>query len=234
VGEQFLAEGAKSYKALAFAPRYTKDSQGFPQEPVVTIDIRWGKAPAGCLICDQPIPKETTRIEFWVLLREPVKMGDKERRHERYFAHPGCLTEKVRPEILRSRMSCYDCGREPPQASGVGLIHWGSRCYTVSKFASAPICGDCTEKPRWKMCDACVVYFPHWMISETAESRDYVPPAHLSQYADLAVREHQNICEFCAKRLRIPTVDQAEDAKQEFERLRREIAEQGIWNAGDH
>lgn len=234
MGEQFVAEGLKHYKPLAYAPRYNKTPLGDSRQPVVTIDVRLSRAAAGCFICDVPIPKGVMRTEFLVELPEPVKLPDgKMRVREKFFAHPGCLTEKVRPEIVRSRMSCYDCGREPPQQKEHGLIYWAERCFTVSKFAPAPICQDCVNKPRWKCCDACLIHFPHWMISETAESKDYVPPAHLSQYADLVVREHQNICEYCAKRLGIPTVAETEDAKAAFERLKAEIAERGIYEAGE-
>lgn len=241
MGDQFVAEGPKPNKVLAFLPRAkTRDEYGIPQEPVVTIDLRLGKRDAGCFICDRTIPSDSTRVEFRVALRDPIPYGEKGpegfqrvRTHEKFYAHPGCLTDRVKPEIIRSRMSCYDCGDEPPQMTGHGLIYWSDRCFTVSKFAAAYICKTCTTKPRWKFCDACLVYFPHWMVSETAAAKD-VPAAHLAQYMDLAIRENQNVCEYCAKRLGIPTMAESLQAKEDFERLRADIAKHGIFEAGDH
>jgi hypothetical protein len=227
---EFVAEGPKPNKALAFLPRTRgRDQDGAPYPPIVTIDMRIGKRSAGCCICNVPIPPETTRIEFNVALPTPVNG----RTHEKFYAHSGCLTEMVRPEILRSRMSCYDCGAEPPQMSGHGLIYWGNRCFTVSKFASASICNNCITKSRWKFCDACGVYFPHWMVSETAGAKESVPAAHMAQYFDLAIREHQNVCEYCAARLGVPTMAEQVEAEKSFEKLRAEIAEHGIFEAGD-
>lgn len=238
MGEQFVAEGRKHYKPLVTLPRATgKDEYGSPREPVVTIDVRFGKRTAGCVICNKPITPNATRIEINVLLREPVAVpGGRQRTHERFFAHPGCLTERVRPEVIRSRMDCYDCGAEPAQhedlALASGLVYWEHRCFTVSKFAAAPLCSTCIRKPRWKMCEACVVYFPHWMVSEAAESKDSVPVAHMEQYYDLAIREHQNLCDFCAQRLGVSTVATAATEKENFEKLRAEIAAHGVWDAG--
>lgn len=231
MGEQFVAEGPKPNKVLAFLPRAkARDQYGSVLEPIVTFDIRVGKRAAGCFMCNVPIPPETSRIEINVLLREPVQG----RTHEKFYAHSGCLTDRIRPEVIRSRMDCYDCGAEPPQMSGHGLIYWTNRCFTVSKFAPASICNNCITKPRWKFCDACTVYYPHWMISEVAGSKDSVPAAHMAQYADLAIKPNQNLCEYCAARLGVPTMAEAVQAEKSFEKLRAEIAEHGIFNAGDH
>lgn len=228
MGERLVVEAPGRRKPLASLPRGRAVGEwGGKEDPVVELDVEFGRRAAGCCICSVAIPPKTTRLLIRLWLRNPVEAKDGSRRlTETYYAHPGCITDRVRPEVIRTRMDCYDCGAIPPQESGV-LICWHERCFTVSKFASAPLCPTCSKKPRWKRCEACNVLFPHWMISDVAETRD-VPVAHLEQYADLSLKEQNSVCEFCAKRLGVSTVSASEEAKAEFDRIRAEIAEHGV------
>lgn len=235
MGDGFVVEAPGRRQPLVTLPR-TGKSGDHVQPPVVSIDVSFGRRAAGCCICDIPIPPETTRVEIRVWLREPIVQKDGGKRlSEKYFAHPGCLTDRVRPEVIRSRMDCYDCGAIPEQREQHPYIYWHDRCFTVSKFAAAPICPACVKKPRWRQCQACSTYFPHWMVAEAAESKDAadLDVAHLGQYASLAIRPYEHVCEYCARRLNIPTVVQTAEAKADFDRLRAEIAAKGIFAAGE-
>lgn len=239
-GETLVVEAPGPRKPLASLPRgRRRNMDGLIDPAVLEFDIETGKQDAGCCVCNIPIPKQTRRIVFKLLLREPVTTpGGATRKYEKYYAHPGCLTDRVRPEVIRSRMDCYDCGAIPEQQSPAvsGLIYHGYRCFTVSKFAAAPLCSSCTKKPRWKQCQACQVFFPHWMIQE-AVIQD-VPLKHQDQYAalmaDLTLGTQENLCEFCAKRLDVLTVQNVESNRSSWEQLREEIRQQGILEAGEH
>ncbi len=224
-------------KPLVILPRGPRMSPtGELNEPVVEMDLEFAKGVAGCCLCDIPIPKGTTRLWVKVRLLNPVPMADgRMRRHEKYYLHPGCITDRVKPEVIRTRVDCFDCGAIPEQQSGGGYIYHTHRCFTVSRFAAAPLCAGCTKKPRWKQCHACQVFFPHWMIQEAVVGD--VPLKHQDQYAhlaDLVLRQNENVCEFCAKRLGVSTVETVEKDRESWEQLRAEIREHGILEAGEH
>lgn len=213
---RFAVEAVGKKRPLAVLPRRLKTDPltGEREDPVVEIDLELGKRAAGCAICDIPIPPETTRVVMRIWLREPRDMGDGRRQlTQKYYLHPGCITDRVKPEVIRTRMDCYDCGAIPDPGD-FGVMYWDHRCFTVSSFAPAPLCGRCAEKPRWRPCANCFIYFPHWMVHK-------------------GVGVAEELCDWCSRRLNIPTEEAVEEARTNFEKLRQEIAEHGILGAGD-
>jgi hypothetical protein len=210
-------------KPLASLPRGRKRKvDGQPTLPVLELFVEYAKQTAGCCVCDRPIPKGTSRLLLKIGLPVPIINPDGSRRlTERYFAHPGCITDRVRPEVIRFGLDCYDCGL-PPSKEESGYSYHPNRCYTVSKFSAAPLCLTCADKPRWFPCDVCSIWYPPWMVSEL------VTPTAVTPAVDV-----RNACQFCAQRFSLVTATDQASARAEFERLRGEILEHGFFGAGD-
>lgn len=246
---EFRVERGERREPLAVLPRYRKDEHGNPIPPTLILDLEFSKGVAGCAICNKPITKGTTRIKLEVKLDSPIegKKG-RARTHESFYLHPGCITDRIKPEVIRHGFDCYDCGAIP----GDGL-RWAYYGFTVSRFAPAPLCGGCIEKPKWARCQVCQIYYPPWMLQTVddpslAEEPEPAPPpatptagTGLSAVIyspppspfDFRVPPVEYSCEFCAKRHGIRTVEAVESEAEKFERLRREIAEHGIFEAGE-
>lgn len=239
MGDEFVVERPKRPVPLVALPRgKQKNPDGMDEPPVLELFVEFSRATAGCAACDRPIPKGTTRVALKVHLRWPVVNQDGTRRlTERYYLHPTCITERVRPEISRSGIDCYDCGAEPPPPDVEG---WAARhpnsCYTVSRFSPAPLCMRCTQKPRWDSCDVCQLFYPPWMISTVAGSEpkpEFTDPSDMFiSTADYVARAGQ-VCGFCASKHKLITRTDQEQAAADFERLRAEIREHGFFEAGD-
>lgn len=208
---------------------------------VVEVYLVLGKKPAGCLICNRVIPAAATRL--LITVRFPTAWADPDGGDDpglttlSYYLHPGCITDRIKPEVVRFGADCYDCGAMPPTSdtNPRGFVEFLHRCFTVSKFAPGRLCETCANKPRWRYCRVCEVYFPHWMISRVASrftkspSPDYGP----FEVVEAQVDTGTDVCEFCAARHHLVTEEQAEQTATEYEKLRREILEQGIFDAGD-
>jgi hypothetical protein len=217
-----------SYRSTEWAPK------------VVEIYLVLGKKPAGCLICNRVIPAQATRL--MISIRFPSGWADPEDLNTgkittlSYYLHPGCITDRIKPEVIRFGAKCYDCGAMPPASENPrGFEEFLHRCFTVSKFAPGRLCATCAKKPRWRYCHVCEVYFPHWMISRVAShlvkpiAADFGP----FEVSEAEVETGTDVCEFCAARHHLVTEEQAAETATEYERLRREILEQGIFDAGD-
>lgn len=233
MGEKLDLEPPGRPQPLISLPRGAKTPDGLVDGPVVTGNVALGKQAAGCVICSTPIPPGTSRLELRVSLRYPVTMPTGKRRlTEKYFVHPGCITDRVRPEVVRAGMDCYDCGAQPPVNPETGFhLRFTYRVFTVSKFAPAPLCQTCSQKPKWGQCDHCTVWFPHWMVSEVTTPVEV--DRDLVRFAGLTTRFEGQLCTFCAERYHVPTVQSDQQAKADFEKLRKEIAEHGVFEAGD-
>lgn len=237
MGDELRLERREKPGALASLPRgRARDIYGTQEPPIVEMFVEFSKQAAGCCVCDKPIPKGVTRLKLVVTLREPVVDATGGRRvHEAYFLHPGCVTDRVRPEVIRFGLDCYDCGAQPKDDPNSGqYIRWHYACFTVSKFAPAPLCDRCAGKPKWDSCDACTVFYPNWMVSEVVTNTG--PTSSLGRYEAFEARDLSHVkraCEFCAKKHHLITASEADKAQTEFERLRDEIAERGFFEAGD-
>lgn len=243
--EQFVVERADAPKRpapLVSLPRgRQRDLNGVPVPPVVDVFVEFAKATAGCCVCDKPIPKGTTRLSLRVALREAITAPDGQRRiTERYYLHPGCVTDRVRPEVIRFGVDCYDCGAVPPQAENGMTLRWTNYCFTVSRFSPAHLCLTCAAKPKWSQCDLCQIHFPPWMISTIARPdtpQPEPPVVNVSAFEALiapTVRPDANsTCEYCARRFKITTAAEAAQAEEDFMKLREQIRKDGFYEAGD-
>lgn len=234
---EFVVERKERPKPLLSLPRgKQRDEMGLPTPPVVEMWVELAKGTAGCAVCDRPIPKGTSRVKLNVRLAEPRTLENGQRQlHQAYYLHPGCMTERVKPEVVRHGLDCYDCGKMPEE-NELGLdVRFTNRCFTVSKFSPAPICETCTGKPTWMQCEICSIHYPPWMVSQVVGADDSSEMWD-GEWVTLEVREQlqavKAACEFCAKRFKLVTQTEADKAAEDFERLRREIAEHGFYEAG--
>lgn len=224
--------------------------RGVPDEEAqVRIFVELARAPAGCFICDRPIPKGVSRFSIVIRLPEPVvnQRTGQTRVNERYNAHSGCLGKAITgSEVLRTRDSCYDCGferePEPEERSDGGATFtqadrlWTNWCFTTSKFAPAPLCDRCVDKPKWAQCPVCTIWFPPYMIHTVAGDDEDMSP-DWTQLDNPRRQVHMEAggraCGPCCARWGWVTIDEAASAKDEFDRLRQEILEKGVFEAGD-
>lgn len=213
---------------LAVLPRYRKDENGNPITPTLILDVELAKGVAGCAVCDKPITKGTSRLKLDVKLDVPLddKRG-RARTHETFFMHPGCITDRIKPEVIRHGFDCYDCGAIPEEG-----LRWAAYAFTVSRFSPAPICTICAQKPKWVRCQVCNIFYPPWMLQTVdgpvPTDDDGMSFMNLGA-VDLNV---EHTCEYCARRHGIRTVEAVESELEKFERLKAEIAEHGIFEAG--
>lgn len=207
-----------------------------PEEVTFVLDVELGKRAAGCTICKTPIPEGSSRVSLLVRLAEPVVSKNGQRRvNERFYTHPGCLTRLVTDglggEVVRDGVSCFDCGFGPdlpsvkvagetvePSAETLQRYRWTDRCFTTSKFATAPLCPSCAAKPRWTRCAICEVHYPVHMVGVVSDGDD-----------DLLIEA----CVHCCDRQGLTTRADREAAELEFRSLRDEILERGVFEAGD-
>lgn len=239
MGDELVVEPhrTKRREPLVSLPRRKEvdPKTGLQHPPAVVIDLNWGKGIAGCHICARPIPKGTTRLKLDVRLAVPVDGRDT----ETYYLHPGCITDRIKPEVIRMGRDCFDCGAVPLAKDGREVFH-PHRCFTVSKFVTAPLCVTCIEKPRWDICDICTIVYPRFMVSvvvddRATDSRPAVAAASSFTAFDVPPNIYgaQRVCESCTVRYNIRTAKEAHDAAAEFEKLRKEILEHGFFEAGE-
>lgn len=182
-------------------------------DPFVSFYSQVAKSVAGCFVCDRPIAKGTHRLSLVITLPEPrVDKGGNTRRTERFNAHPGCLSFALEGVMVATGWDCWDCGAQPMFKQG---HPW--KCFTTSRFAPGALCTTCAQRGRWKTCEHCMIFFPHYMVSATVET---VPVAE----DGLLVEDVVEVCEYCAARLGVKTLFQAKREQEEFEALRAQIA----------
>lgn len=236
MGDELTLGRASRPKPLAVFPRRRiRDTDGIPQSPVCIMDIELAKGVAGCSICNVAIPKGTSRLKFTVRLPVPVvNENGSQRTHESYYLHPGCLTDRIKPEVIRRGEDCYDCGAWPPSIEEAPGWHpHGNWCFTVSRFAPAPICSTCLQKPKWTVCDLCQIAYPPWMIRHVIDERTSEVPQPFAAEAVPGIHGAKVACEHCTGRWGVRTSEEARDDAAEYERLRQEIAEHGFFGAGE-
>lgn len=235
MGDELVVERSVKLGAIARLPRRKEvDVDGVEHVPAVEVFLELGRGVAGCCVCDMPIPKGASRLMFRVGLRVPVVLPNGSRRvTEKSYAHPGCLTDRIKPEVIRFGLDCYDCGAMPEESDSTGAsIHrFDARCFTVSRYSPGRLCQRCTEKTHWALCDICQIHYPPWMISSIVE----IPDASIRTtggYDPGVSANAEATCEFCAQRWAIITTRDNITAKEGFEKLRAEIAEHGFFGAG--
>lgn len=199
--------------------------RGAQDEHSVEIFVEIGSRAAGCVICTRPIPGGTSRLRVKVFLRAPNKTGPP-RQWESYYMHPACITDRIRPEVLRGGYDCYECGAMPPSQTDDGLVFtgmWDARCFTTSKFAPASLCPKCTEKPMWLGCNLCQTYYPVWMLSVAENFTATLNGAALGTYPGPS-----DICNYCADRYSITRKRELEAEAEEWEKTREAILRDGL------
>lgn len=217
-GEPEYARGSNHY--LVSLPR--------GGERVFTLRCGIARGVAGCVICHRPIPKGLSRLEFRVRLAEPEPMPDgRMRRVETGYAHVGCVTEVIRPEVVRKSTSCWDCGATAPVSDGlvVEQVRFSARCYTTSRFAHGFLCPKCECKPWWTACAVCRVHYPVHLVSRAVE----LPLPSVGEIFDVDALERAMersgavargkvwYCEFCTEHYRVRT--EASVAREKAERV---------------
>lgn len=223
---------------LVVLPRaIARDADGNKPNPSVELYLEFAKGTAGCCICQRPIAAQTTRLAFKVYLHQPLTNKNGTQRHsERYYAHPGCITDRIKPEVIRFGLDCFDCGARPPEHDGMYGVH-PFRCFTVSKFSYGSLCKRCIQKPKWLQCRLCHTVYPPWMIHEVAELPDSVKVETSMRHFEVetlvvpTVDPGQKCCEHCASRFGLRTVESISAAEDEFETLRKKIKNEGFWDA---
>lgn len=175
------------------------------KDPYVSVYAQVAKSVAGCIVCERPIVKGSTRLSVVVTLPEPrVNRDGSTRRTERYNIHPGCLTAALEGgDELITGWHCWDCGAEPPFKQG---HPW--KCFSTSRFAFGALCVECSQRSRWRVCEICLVFFPHYMVSRIVAGE----------------LEGESACEYCAARNDAKTLFQLRHEKEEFEALRARVA----------
>lgn len=235
---EFVKERAGKPVPLIALPRGRSSNSTEWAPKVVEIHLQIGAKPAGCLVCNRPIPPHTTRVAIvvrfptaWLGSEEPAQ---NELTTQTNYMHPACMVKRIKPEVVRSGFDCYDCAALPPKADDGRWMEHPLRCFTVSKFAPARLCETCAKKPRWRMCCLCYVYFPQWMVSRVAGQPTRPPSVDMHPFdAEPDIENGTDVCEFCARRHRLVTEEEAAEKATEFERLRREILAEGVFAAGD-
>jgi hypothetical protein len=240
---EFEVERPGKPKPIIVLPRGPiRDENGTELLPSVRIFVELGKGVAGCCFCDAPIPKETTRFCLQVALpiAQFTKSG-RERRIEKYYAHSGCLGGLLGQEVKRSKYTCWDCGSPPPQGGNAfGADFHPHSVFTTTKFANARLCSVCARKPKWRQCQGCHTFFPMHMVQRvTDDLEERYSDFHRRAMIDFdveAVVFYPRVdggdvygCEWCVRRAGVTTEEQSLAAREEYERTRRMIAEEGIF-----
>lgn len=231
MGDEFRVDPRRP-QPLVSLPRGSK-------EPTITLWLEWAKSVAGCIVCNQPIPRLATRFSVRVKLAEPITdTSGRTRATEKYSAHPGCLTGPMGQEIPRAADQCWDCGR-PPEDNG--FRHpWA--VFTTTKFAPSWLCHHCIRKTKWAQCSACHMYFPHWMVSPIVGDSVIVVPDEDIDFPMVA--EHRYLhpargeikpmaCPYCEIRFDLDTIRSTVGVREEFEALRERIAHEGVFGGDD-
>ena len=189
---------------------------------------------AGCAICRRPIQQGMSRLRFRVRLQVPV-----EGRHfETKYAHAGCITDRVKPEVIRLGSDCWDCGAKEPSNFEF--------CFTVHRFAWGILCPKCQTKKRWDKCSSCNIYYPFHLVAPAAapEPRPE-PPDPLSVFAAMdewVPNPGDRVCEYCVSKRGYLTEELAAEQERErqerraqlresFEERKRLIAQEGLLDA---
>lgn len=174
------------------------------RDPYITIDVERAYREAGCHICRRPIAKGDTRLAIDVALLElrEDKFG-RERDVERYYVHASCVIEALEGRDPRPFEACWDCGH------AIGSYDDAFAVFTTHRFGYARLCETCAAKPRWAGCSHCNVMFPHWMVSFT--------------------REDVRLCDWCSEKTGEETRRVAVARKSDFQQLRKEILEEGVY-----
>lgn len=220
----------RTNRPIASLPRQRwiidKDGNRRRSLPVVEFFVEVAKGVAGCVVCDRPIQKGGHRLRLRVHLHRPTLQADgKVLKAENYYAHPGCITEKVRPEIVRTGIDCYMCGIEPD----LGDKH-PFRVFTVSKFAPAPLCGNCALKTSVHCCSVCSTHYPPNLVSRVTNSEERRLPLSWAEITrePASVEDGSIICHTCAKLYRYDTELSIEEARAQFESERERIMREGL------
>lgn len=221
---QRTSEEKLSARPVARLPRSRgRDENGVTKPPQVELFVEIARGVAGCCVCDTPIPAGGHRLKIRLRFPEPRQVGERTIMTDSYYVHPGCITDRVRPEVLRSGFDCFVCGkRHVMNDDDAGHIarHPGL-VFTVSKFAPAPICAACMGKPHLRQCHMCAVYYPVWMVERVTEDQKF--GVDLEEWWTDA---GDDICVNCRTRYDIRTVEtlasEVEAWKTERERIRRE------------
>lgn len=237
---EFVKERTGKPTPILVLPRGRVNRSTEREPKAVEVYLQIGKKPAGCAICNRPIPPGSSRLQ--ILARFPTEWvnGRPEERAkaplttQTYYIHPGCITDRIKPEVVRFAADCYDCGALPPGTETARSWEehpW--RCFTVSKFAPGRLCEGCAKKPRWRLCRTCSVQFPHWMISRVV-GRPLVEGSPFSQPpSEGQVDDGTDVCTFCAQRFGLVTEEEAAEQQAQYDQLRKEILQQGVFDAGD-
>lgn len=192
---------------------------GFPSSESNTFELFVEIAPgvAGCAICRRPIQQGMSRLRFRVRLMIPVEG----RRYETKYAHPGCITDRVKPEILRLGVDCWDCGARE-------LVTYVP-CFTVHRFAWGQLCPKCQGKKRWEECSSCSVWYPFHMISPAAAPEPQPePPDNLSRFAAMeewVPNPGDKVCDYCVTKRGVMTEELAAERAAEAEERRLQLVE---------
>lgn len=178
------------------------------RDPFVSFYSQVAKSVAGCFVCQRPIAKGTHRISVVIRLPEPrVSPDGTVRKTERFNAHAGCLVSGLEDEgvTLTTGWDCWDCGAEPEFRQG---HPW--KCFTTTRFAPGALCTRCAQRARWRACESCVMFYPHYMVSAVSDGGD--------------LQLTMDVCEYCAARQGVKTVLQIKREADEFEALRQRMA----------
>lgn len=115
-----------------------------------------GKRVAKCHVCNQGIPKGTTRITITNFMGKWQKRSNGSRYNtfvKRF--HPECLVREIQGGDDRgSALKCFQCQQPVLLPMNFTGGHTGG-----------PLCSSCTSSGRWKFCNHCSHYWPTYQTS---------------------------------------------------------------------
>lgn len=173
----------------------------FDGNPRVELYVDQTSAVAVCLLCKEVIATNSTRFSL------KVKLGRKDKfLWQTYSIHTGCLATSLNNEVPRTEAECWDCKEELERTTPY------LRCFISQEVPAGRICYDCAGNARWANCAGCLTVVPSWM-------------AHAATLKD----DKRFFCDYCVEYYNVCTDSQREEQRKDFERLRQEIKEKGIY-----
>ena len=171
--------------------------------PIAELHIEIATNLSTCAVCLNVIQEGDSRFSLVLHVPEQIARGKRIVR-SRYSIHSGCLTAKLGQEDLHNgKDECWDC--RLPSSFSSAFIH--------KDLPPARLCAHCAKSPRWNRCGFCSIHYPCYMLV----------PIHGQELFHQA-------CPTCVLQRDLVTDEQLQKEKTEFERIREQIAERGIFD----